>query len=265
MKARAGGGVNSWLSGWVGGCTSGQLSVSSYQPSDGQRHHPGAGGRPWVTPEGHTFNSKLSCCPLISPRGEHGAAVLHHPFISRPSGGSRPLLCCPGGEEGVPTASAEPWQPCAMQPPSRPPRSGPEEKHKTNISVWGVSEGTGLKVPFGKRRESQPQTQGCLFCCLSPCLRPPPGCWSARGPAEPPGPSPYVVYHKELTSLIRDVSARRLSTHKHAAPPDGTPQPLSEPFVRRGASPARDAHSGGFYPACGAGGRARGAGLWGLW
>lgn len=77
----------------------------------------------------------------------------------------------------------------------------------------------GLKVPFRKQRESQAQTQGCLFSCLG-CPR---GCWRARGPAEPPGPSPYVVYHKELTSLIWDVSAIRLSTHKHSSPPDGGP------------------------------------------
>lgn len=50
---------------------------------------------PYITPEGHMLSSRLSRSPLISPHRADRAAVLHHPFISKPPRGSRSLLCCP--------------------------------------------------------------------------------------------------------------------------------------------------------------------------
>lgn len=77
-------------------------------------------------------------------------------------------------DEGAPVAPAKPRQPCAIQPPSCPPRSSPAEKPKTNIRVWRVRKAKGLKVPFGKGRGSWMQTQGCLS-----CLHQPTGCAAA--------------------------------------------------------------------------------------
>lgn len=126
-------------------------------------------------------------------------------------------------EEGAPVAPAKPRQPCAIQPPSCPPRSSPEEKPKTNIRVWRVRKTKGLKVPFGKGRGGERELDANTGLPVLPapahrlC-----SCWRAHGPAEPPSPSPNVVYHKELSSLIRDVPVIRLSTHKHPGPPDGS-------------------------------------------
>lgn len=131
-------------------------------------------GRSYVAPEGHTLNGRLSCCPHVSPWRVQSCCSPPS-LISRSSRDGRSFSCCPRlrgpppwEEEGAPTAPAKPWQPCATQPRSCPPRSGPEEKPKTNIRVWRVSEAMGLKVTFRKGRESQAQTQGCLFCLHSP-------------------------------------------------------------------------------------------------
>lgn len=87
--------------------------------------------------------------------------------------------------------------------------------------VRKVSEAIELKIHFVKGRERQHEHRAaCSLPALPHGLR---GCWRAHGPEEHAGPCPYVVYHKELTSLIRDESVIRLSTRKHSGPPDRSP------------------------------------------
>lgn len=87
--------------------------------------------------------------------------------------------------------------------------------------VWRVSEATELQVHLCRGgRGRHEHRAACSLPALPRGLR---GCQRAHGPEEHTGPSPYVVYHKELTSLIRDVSVIRLPTRKHSGPPDRSP------------------------------------------
>lgn len=71
-----------------------------------------------------------------------------------------------------------------LQSSSLPACPTPEEKPKTNVRVWRVSKAMGLKASFRKGRESQTQTQSCLFSCLHH----PMGCMAAAEDVALPSP-----------------------------------------------------------------------------
>lgn len=87
--------------------------------------------------------------------------------------------------------------------------------------VWRVSGAAGLKVRSVQGRERQHKHRAAFSVPAVPRgLR---GCPRAHGPEELAGPSPSVVYQKELTSLIRDVSVIRFWTRKHSGAPNRSP------------------------------------------